>query len=59
MIKWSIKFLKIIRELIGGLDIIKELVQNGEFKGLMPESEATLDERWFLEYEMFKYRYRV
>ena len=33
------------RELIGGLDIIKDLVESGEFKNVMPESEASLDER--------------
>ncbi len=40
-----LKFFSTKRELIGGLDIIKELVQSGEFKNVMPESEASLDER--------------
>ena len=32
-------------ELIGGLDIVKELVQNGEFKSMLPKQEETLNDR--------------
>ena len=31
--------------MIGGLDIVKELVQNGEFKSMLPRQEETLNDR--------------
>jgi len=32
-------------ELIGGLDIIKELIESGEFRSMLPKEEESLEER--------------
>lgn len=32
-------------ELIGGLDIVKEMIQNGEFQSVIPKPEESLNER--------------
>jgi hypothetical protein len=36
------------RELIGGLDIVKELVESGEFKSVMPQQESLNDKLVYL-----------